>query len=218
MRGRRSKATELPPKLLSSVRRRLRNSEFDSYEALAEWFRQQGQNVSLASLKDFGVNQSQRAKLTRSKTTPVRHPTWRGTAAGLMRLTQEKLGSALAEVGQLKKGDMSRLAHAVAHLTQAGISLERWNDQISQRKHTRSKGKSKVRGGLSPATSQALRNALLGIPPSDTEQLSRQTTTTLGPVGRTSRAAGADEIEGSSRTSPVVGLKEHSKFRDEGDG
>jgi hypothetical protein len=68
---------------------------------------------------------------------------------------------------------VSRIAHAVAHLTQAGISLQRWNHQLNQQAGERARPEtgSKVRGGLSPQTSQALRNALLGIAPFDAEKI-----------------------------------------------
>lgn len=76
-----------------------------------------------------------------------------------------------------------------------------------------------MRGGLSPETSQALRNALLGIAPSDTEQL-------IGPnaapteegVGRAPYAEGADEIEGTGRASPDTSFKRPEKSRNEDDG
>jgi Protein of unknown function (DUF3486) len=93
----------------------------------------------------------------------------------MMRLAQEKLCSALVKTEQLKQGDMSRLAHAVAHITQAAISLQKWNDKSNKgaganRPATSAKG----RGGLSPETSQALRNALLGIAPFNPEEVNRQ--------------------------------------------
>jgi hypothetical protein len=88
------------------------------------------------------------------------------TLEALVQLAEEKLCSALAEIDQLKQGDMSRLAHEVAHLAQAAVSLQRWNDEVDRRtEHEKPQGKSKKRGGLSPETSQALRNALLGLAP-----------------------------------------------------
>jgi hypothetical protein len=94
-----------------------------------------------------------------------------------MQLAQEKLCSTLVEINQLKQGDMSRLAHAVAHLTQASISLERWTDQHSQRSEDQEPVVSHERSmtkGLSPETSLALRNALLGIAPFNPESGSPQ--------------------------------------------
>lgn len=91
------------------------------------------------------------------------------TTEGLMQLAQQKLCSALVEVGQLEQGDMSRLAHAVAHLTQAAVSLRRWSVEVNQRTEARDRTgaytESAVQGGLSSETSQALRNALLGLSP-----------------------------------------------------
>ncbi len=91
------------------------------------------------------------------------------TSEDLIELTRKKLCSALTAMQQHNHGDVSRLAHAVAHLTQAAVSLQRWNERVSQRdsEHKRvvPEAKSKVRGGLSPETSLALRKALLGIAP-----------------------------------------------------
>lgn len=97
-----------------------------------------------------------------------------------MLLTQEKLRSALAEIGQLQQGDTSRLAHAVAHLTQAAVSFQRWTVELKRRAGERtpaeSVARSALRKGLSRETSEALRNALLGIAPSDPHELATQPT------------------------------------------
>jgi hypothetical protein len=106
--------------------------------------------------------------------------------------SQEKLCAALSEINQLKQGDMSRLAHAVAHLTQAAVSLERWADELDQRmkepKHSVPETKGKLEGGLTPETAGALRNALLGIAP-------------FSPEGMPSHNAEVDRNEAGSATS-----------------
>jgi hypothetical protein len=83
-------------------------------------------------------------------------------------LARDKLGSALAEVGQFQQGDMSRLAHAVAHLIQAGVALQRWQTQLNRQAGRKEMGRSSALGmshGLTNETSQVLREALLGIAP-----------------------------------------------------
>lgn len=96
------------------------------------------------------------------------------TTEGLMRLTQEKLCSALADIGKLQQGDMSRLAHAVAHLTQAAVSFQRWTAELKQRAGEPAGkepvARSVLRKGLSPETSEALRHALLGVTPLDPQE------------------------------------------------
>jgi hypothetical protein len=135
-----------------------------------------------------------------------------------MRLMQEKLGSALEEVGQPKEGDMSRLAHAVAHLTQAGISLQRWNQQVNQREHDSSGAKSKVRGGLSTKTAKALRGALLGIASSEDKPLQQTyTTPDHGGIGPAPETEAANKIEESSRSGPSEGLSRNRKFGNRND-
>src|SRR5437763_5921280 len=116
----RSKVAELPPKLLRAVERRLRKPEFDGYAGLAQWVRQRGYNVSVTSLKRFRNRSTKHgSRPTSSKKASRPSSSWRGTTESLMRLTEENLGSELSEIRERKEGDMSRLAHAVAHLTQA---------------------------------------------------------------------------------------------------
>jgi hypothetical protein len=132
-----------------------------------------------------------------------------------MKLAQEKLGSTLAEIDRFKEGDMARLAHAVAHLTQAGISLQRWNERGNQgafeRERVRPEGKSKFRAGLSAETSQALRNALLGIAPFDEERRGQQEPApgrreTLA-FPETQTAGGVEKHQEPSQTAPAAPLK-----------
>ena len=129
------------------------------------------------------------------------------TTEGLMLLTQEKLCSALAEIGQLQQGDMSRLAHAVAHLTQAAVSFQRWTVELKRRAGERGRSDSGARSaqrkGLSPKTSEALRNALLGIAPFDHQQVTAQPTNSpensadsLSPPANTAEAAQRETEDG----------------------
>jgi Protein of unknown function (DUF3486) len=121
------------------------------------------------------------------------------TTEGLMLLTQEKLCSVLAEIGQLQQGDMSRLAHAVAHLTQAAVSFQRWTVELKRRADEpgrSSVARSALRKGLSPKTSEALRNALLGITPFDDQRVTTEPTNStensadsLSPPANTGEAA-----------------------------
>jgi hypothetical protein len=93
---------------------------------------------------------------------------------GLVQLVQQKLCSALAEIDGLKQDDMWRAAHAIARLTQAAISLQRWSDEMKRRAakgERNSGGEANAGGGLSAETSQALRNALLGIARFDPEHI-----------------------------------------------
>jgi hypothetical protein len=100
------------------------------------------------------------------------------TTEGLMRLTREKLCSALIGIGQFQEGNTSRLAHAVAHLTQSAVSFQRWTMELEQRAGERGRSgsvtRSALRKGLSPETSEALRKALLGIAPFESEPLVTQ--------------------------------------------
>lgn len=181
MRGRPFPVTELPEKLRKKLEQRLIRQGFRDYKGLAEWIRKQGHEIPVNSLRRYGMSLARDLKTTRLATPRRRagaQPLPDGfsvTMEDLMQLAQEKLCSALAEIDQLKQGDMSRLAHAVAHLTQAAISLQRWNDELNQRIEERERAnpqaQSKLHGGLSPETSRALRNALLGIAPLNLEQI-----------------------------------------------
>src|SRR5690242_16176344 len=127
MRGRISDVMRLPERLRKRAERRLTEHGFRDYKGLAQWLQCQGHKISTGSLRRYGMSLVQdlgapggparphagaRASMLSSATT----------TEGLMQLAQEKLCSALVEVGQLEQGDMSRLAHAVAHLTQAAVS------------------------------------------------------------------------------------------------
>jgi Protein of unknown function (DUF3486) len=196
LRGRPSNVMRLPEKLRKTVDRRLIEQQFRNYKGLVQWIRRQGHEISVNSLRRYGMSLARDLEETPLVTAQQRAraealPGGSGaTAEGLMRLAQEKLCSALAEIDQVEKSDMSRLAHAVAHLTQAAISLQRWTDELNQRTEERAdpETKSKLPEGLSPATSQALRNALLGIAPFNPEQIGSQ-------------EAAADESETSPPTT-----------------
>jgi hypothetical protein len=174
MSGRPSDIRRLPDELRKKIEHRLSEPGFIDYEGLADQLRLQGYEISAGSLRRFGTSRprvleatGRSARHRRSKAQAL--PTDPAMTETLVQLTQEKLRSVLAKITQLKQGDMSRLAHAVAHLTQAAISLQRWSDEHRQRTKLREGGdpneKSQPRGGLSSATSQSLRNALLGIAP-----------------------------------------------------
>jgi hypothetical protein len=184
LRGRPSKVMGLPEELRNTLQRRLIEQGFHDYRTLAQWLRQQGHEISTSSLQRFGIRLARDLETTRLVAPPAHAmakalPGGAGaTTKGLMQLAQEKLISVLAEIHQLKQGDMSRLAHAVAHLTQAAISLQRWTDELDQRLGEREgaapQARPKLHRGLSSETAQALRNALLGIAPFHTEQIGSQ--------------------------------------------
>jgi hypothetical protein len=214
----------LPEKLRKVVERRLIEQEFRNYEGVAQWIRRQGHEISVNSLQRYGMSLARDLEATRSLEQPARAEALPGcssvTTEGLMQLAQAKLCSALAEIDQLKQGDMSRLAHAVAHLTQAAISLQRWTGELSQRTEERERAdpeaKSKLRGGLSPATSQALRNALLGIAPFNPEQIGSQKAAAgeseASPPATTPIADESKKDEETSRTGSVASLKKMGRL------
>jgi hypothetical protein len=216
---------KLPEELRKRVERRLTKQGFRDYKGLAQWLQRQGHEISAISLRRYGMSLARDLGATRriarrragTEASMINSAT---TTEGLMQLAQEKLCSALAEVDQLKQGDMSRLAHAVAHLTQAAISLRRWTVEVHQRseEHERidSYTVSAVQGGLSPETSQALRNALLGLSPFNPEAIGSQGAATGESETNTPAATPvADEFEKSekiSRTMPGAAPKRQDKF------
>ncbi|MBV8452590.1 MAG: hypothetical protein JOZ29_09995, partial [Deltaproteobacteria bacterium] len=98
---------------------------------------------------------------------------------------------------------------------QAAISLQRWTGELNQRMEERERAdpeaKSKLRGGLSSATSQALRNALLGIAPFNPEQIGSHKAapgeSEAGPPATTSIADESKKDGETSRTGSVASLK-----------
>src|SRR5690348_3676054 len=112
----------LPERLRKSVARRVIKQGFRNYKPLAQWVRRQGHDISVDSLRRFGVRLATELKTPASFPGGDRRARVRAKSGaraarteGLVQLTQEKLCAALSEINQLKQGDMSRLAHAVAH-------------------------------------------------------------------------------------------------------
>lgn len=179
MTGRPSKVIGLPEELRKVVERRLTEPEFHDYKGLAEWIRQRGHEISPSSLRRFGVQLAHpQLATTQERATEASRAGATAATEGLLELAQlgqEKLRTALGEIKQqLEKGDMSRLAHVVAHLTQAAVSLQRQTEefyrQTEERKRSTTRAKT-LRAGLSPETSQRLRNALLGIAAFDPDEV-----------------------------------------------
>jgi hypothetical protein len=220
----------LPEKLRKTVERRLTEQGFRDYEDLAQWIQRQGHKISVNSLQRYGMSLARDPKTTRlaaAQQRVIAEALPGGSSAtteGLMQLAQAKLCSALAEIDQLKQGDLSRLAHAVARLTQAAISLQRWTDELNQRTEKGEcadpEAKSKLREGLSTATSQALRNALLGIAPFNPKQIGSQDAAAgESEAGLRDTKPIADESkkgDETSRTRSVAPLKKREGFDDGG--
>ncbi len=166
----------LSPKILKEIERRLSKPGFNSYRRLAEWLERQGFRISIINLRNFKARLGRAGTKTRPQKAQRGSRTWNGTAEGLISLARQKLGSALAEVDQFQQGDMSRLAHAVAHLIQAGVALQRWQAELSRRSGGKvARGEPHLRvHGLTGETSQTLRNALLGIVPGDRDAQERE--------------------------------------------
>ncbi len=177
---------KLPPELRKQVERRLVEQGFHNYQAVADWVREQGYDISLAALGRYGVRFRRQLEGTQLAVLQARAiveaaPDYDGAVPeALLQVVGGKILEALAAADQLKEGDMSRLALAVARLTQANISQQRRADEVKERQqeHTRAavQRASKPRGGLSPETSQRLRNALLGVKPFDEPETATPTT------------------------------------------
>ena len=213
---------KLPEELREMVERRLIEQGFRNYKGLAQWIRQQGHEISVNSLQRYGRSLAQDLETTRIATAGPRVraealPSGSGaTAEGLIQLAQEKLCTALVEIDQFKHGDMSRLAHAVAHLTQAAISLQRWTNELNRRTEERKsadpQAKSKPGGGLSPETSRALRHALLGIAPFNPEQVGSQKAADHTKASAPPATAVSHQFEKgeSHQTEPAAPLKKRA--------
>jgi hypothetical protein len=214
MRGRQSRITKLPGSLIKHVESRLRRPRFKDYRGLAEWLRQRGHDIPISSLR-----RRRRLFMPKARPTPLDKAAVPAvpetprddpavTTEGLMRLTQQKLSTALADIKELGKVEMSRLAHAVAHLTQAAISLQRWNDEANQRadKKKGSQAKSLVRGGLSRETSQALRNALLGIAPFNPEEVAAKARHEMSEINSLGAVPEAGEFKEAGNHSDPPGV------------
>jgi hypothetical protein len=135
VRGPLSKVMALPEKLRKTLERRMIEQGFYNYRVLAELARQQGYEISVKSLQRYGMRLARdldALRLARAQARAIAETLPGGAGAMTERLmlsAQQKLCMTLAEVDQPEQGDMSRLARAVAHLTQAALSQQRWNDE-----------------------------------------------------------------------------------------
>jgi phytoene dehydrogenase-like protein len=223
-----SKVLGLPQGLRSAVDRRLIERGFRDYKGLAEWVRQQGHEISKDSLQRYGMRMAHELATTRLAIVQARViadalPGGAGALTeGLMELAQEKLCAALAEINQVKRGDTTQLVHAVAHLTQVVISLQRWNDEydqrISERERASGETKSQSRVGLSPQTSRRIRDALLGITSVDPEQLDRQKAADQFETTAPAAAPVVDESENPEETTQTASAGPETKGGGDDDG
>jgi hypothetical protein len=181
VKGPPSKVMRLPEELRTAVDRHLIDQSFRNYKAIANWIQRQSHEISLSSLKRYGLRLQQELQKTQLVVLQARIISEAlpggadAIAEDLIQLARQKLSLALAEANLAKVGDVARLVHAVAHLTQTALALQRGVCapvlEAAQGEESDPLTKSNPRGGLSPETSQALRNALLGIGPLSPDEI-----------------------------------------------
>jgi hypothetical protein len=172
--------TLLPPDIRAEVERRMLEKGFTDYRGLAEWVGEQGYQISDESLWRYGkafqrqLADSEFALRQARALDGVAQDSQSQLITVLTHLFEQKIFSAVIEVERLKYSDLTRLAHAAADLSRAATSRRRWLPAPMEQQ------KQKMRRGLSNETSQALRNALLGIAPYNPGQSS--TASALNPT------------------------------------
>jgi hypothetical protein len=172
VKGQPSKLMDLPKEPRDAVDSQLIEQGFSHYKQLAAWIRQNGHNISLSSLKRYGLRLQRDLETTQLAVLQARvvAEALPGGAAvlpeALVQLAAQKLCSALAEINLVRKPDLTRLFQAVSHVTQAAISVQRLDRELRQHENI-----PQPRRGLSVEAHNALRNALLGIEPFDPDKI-----------------------------------------------
>lgn len=181
--GQRSKViTALPKELRDELDQKLVGGSFSDYRGLEAWLATQGFRISRGSLLRYGSAFERRIKTISLATQQARalaeaSPDREGSMTdALARLVQEKLFSVLVEAEDLEDGQLTRFARAIADLGRATISQKRWQEEmrarLAEQKRAADKKMTELKsaGGLSNEAYDAMRNILLDIDPTATQE------------------------------------------------
>jgi len=146
MMSRASTLFKPPLKLRRQVERRLVEQGFYNYKAVLDWVRTQSYNISQLALYRYGARFRRQLEGTQLAVLQARAiveatPDYEGAVPeALVRVVGGKILNAVAEASQLKEGDMSRVALAIARLTQAKIPQRRRADEVKDRAQEHKRG------------------------------------------------------------------------------
>jgi hypothetical protein len=176
----RSKILRLPPKLRAELDRRLIESGFSGYAALARWLGEQGCPITGSKVHRYGRKLERRLETLRLATEQARAVVKAAGGAddtvneGLMRLVQGDLFNVLLEIREIdpKKADLNALARNVASICRSAVQMRRLAEEMrcgigkrvkaAERKVVEAARRGAA-GGLSAQAERKIRAALLEI-------------------------------------------------------
>ncbi|HEU4601566.1 MAG TPA: DUF3486 family protein [Steroidobacteraceae bacterium] len=168
----RSKIEQLPDAVRTELDSRLIQSGFSGYRDLAEWLTSQGFEIKKSALQTYGARFEDRISALKLATDQARaivaeSPDDEGAMSeALMRLVQEKLFSVLLEIEiDPAKINLNSLARSIAELGRASVTQKKYAQEVRERAQAAAETAEKIakRGGLSSASVNEIRSAILGI-------------------------------------------------------
>lgn len=174
--GRRSKVDTLPPELKAELERLLADRAHGGYEALADWLRELGFEISKSSLHRY--DQRVQAVMSRIKASTEAARLLAQSApdeadehsAAVLRIVQSSLFDALTRVAEAsEEADpaeqvkvLSQAARAIAEASRASIGQKKWADEVRERLAAIEREASKTGRTLDPETLAAVKRGLYG--------------------------------------------------------
>lgn len=168
----RSKAKLLPEATRAELDKRLIESGFSGYAALAEWLQSEGFQISKAAVHRYGSTFEERCAALKVATDQARvvcesAPDDDGyMAEALMRLTQEKLFTVLTELEvDPETIDLNKLTRAIADINRSSVSLKKYQAEVKLRVKAAADNVEAIalRRGMGRDTIDEIKRELMGI-------------------------------------------------------
>lgn len=172
---RRSKVDGLPPGLRASLQRLLLDRSHAGYHALAGWLREQGYEISHASVHRYDQRLQRVMERIRASTEAARLIAQAAPdeqdehSAAVLRMVQSALFSAMTQVAEADDAApaervklLANAARAVAEASRASIGQKRWQQEVEGRLAAAEAAARAKGAALDPATLGAIREALYG--------------------------------------------------------
>jgi hypothetical protein len=172
--GQRSKITQLPEDVRAELERRLVQSSFSNYDALARWLSEKGFEVHRSSVYRYGAPFEKRLKAMQAATQQARAiveatPDDEGAMSeALMRLCQEKVFDILLQIDvDPETVDLHKLTRSVADMQRASVTLRRYQAQVRDRAKAAADALDKAAAGaggrITQETLDRIRSEIYGI-------------------------------------------------------
>jgi hypothetical protein len=178
--GRQSSITALPEETREALNRELSRRNFSGYEALEDWLREQGFEISRSAIHRYGQKIERRMAAIKASTEIARSIT---EAAGDDQDARGEASIALVQTGMFdalmaiqeasdedikpedRLGMLSSAAKNIATLTRASIAQKEFKTKVLARATEAAEKVAKLakKGGMSAATVEEIKRSILGI-------------------------------------------------------